>query len=94
MSPDLQEGSQGTRSPLAEEGEGEEQACSLGGLRILLHVHTHTHPIAHGGVMVLSALGLDRVCLQEFRFKFPCTGSDSHYSSISSQRSHVSGSAV
>lgn len=34
----------------------------------------HTHPIAHGGVMVLSALGLDRVCLQEFSLNSPVPG--------------------
>lgn len=40
---------------------------------------------------------LDRFCLQEFRFKFPCARSDSHYGSINpppSLHSHVLDSTV
>lgn len=53
VSPDLQEGTWGPCSPSWGE-VWEEQACSLGGLHILLHVYAHS--VTHGGVMVLSVL--------------------------------------
>lgn len=66
LSPDLQEGSWGTRSPLAEEWGS---------------VFTHT-PYRTWRCHGVKCALLDRVCPQEFCFKFPCARSDNHYGSI------------
>ncbi len=78
VSPDLQEGSWGARSPPGWGGRRRRAVWEGCAFCCMCTYTSYRTRRCHG---VKCAL-LDCVRLQEFRLKFPCASSDSHYGSI------------